>query len=53
MMDNQRQEMFPSAALTTVDIRAGVGRMDERWNVAHLAGSTPTRQVMVSVAAKY
>ena len=82
MMYNQRQELFPSAALTTIDIRAGIGASDERWSVellarnvfnriaedfaspsvdprfsayygAHLAGSTPTRTVLLSVSAKY
>ena len=33
MMFNQRQEMFPSAALTTVDVSAGIARTDGHWGV--------------------
>jgi iron complex outermembrane receptor protein len=33
MMFNQRQEMFPSDALTTVDLLVGVEPTDDRWSV--------------------
>ena len=33
MMFNQRQELFPSAALTTVDLLVDVARADSRWGV--------------------
>jgi iron complex outermembrane receptor protein len=34
MMYNQRQDMFPSTALTTVDLRAGLGPPTGHWSVA-------------------
>jgi iron complex outermembrane recepter protein len=33
MMFNQRQEMFPSNALTTVDVAVGIARIDDRWGL--------------------
>lgn len=33
MMFNQRQEMFPSAALTTADVWVRAGPTDDRWGV--------------------
>ena len=36
-MYNQRQEKFPSAALTTIDLSAGVTTSDGRWSVDVIA----------------
>jgi iron complex outermembrane receptor protein len=33
MMFNQRQEMFPSDALTTIDLSVGITRADGRWGL--------------------
>jgi iron complex outermembrane receptor protein len=33
MMFNQRQEMFPSDALTTIDLSVGIARADGHWGV--------------------